>query len=377
MLGRKKPATEAVETWTNALTEIQKQTNDWYAFTINPTGKAIVTFDINFEASNSCVATINGITCNAVVFATTQLEMMQALKAEIEAQSGLTDIIVTIGADPYRTMTIELESGDVISASFVTTGGSNQPTATISYTEQDDVLEVAAWAETQRKIFFHTDNDPNIITSNTTDLAYQLKALSYDRTAIAYHPDLITSDQFLCEAWIGKMLGKYEPGVEDWYLKKLSGITAYNLTSAQRTFALGKNCAIYTTTAGVPSTERGDVVSGEHIDVIQGVDWLEALIQETIFEELTKGIPPYTNEGIAIIEGLLKQCLETAQRKGIIANSGLTDANGNDVGYIVSVPLLADISSQDKINRILPDVTFQAILSGSIRYIKISGVVTV
>ena len=376
VIGRKKPATEAVETWTTALTAIQAATQDWYAFTINPTGKASVSFDIDFAASNSCVATINGVACDAVVFATTQLAMMQALKAEIEAQAGLTDTIVTIGDSPYRTMTIELESGDITTATFVTTGGGTQPVATVSFTEQDDVLEVAAWAETQKKIFFHTDNDATIITSGTSDLAYQLKALDYDRTVIAYHPNLVSNDQFYCEAWIGKML-PYDPGTKDWYLKNLTGITSVYLTSSQRTYALGKNCNIYTSTAGYAATERGDVVSGEHIDVIQGIDWLEAYIQELIFAEMIKDLPPYTNEGIGIIEGLLKKALQEGQRRDVLATSGLTDADGNDVGFIVEVPLIADIDSADKIDRILPDVTFTAILAGSIRYIQISGVVTV
>jgi len=365
VIGRKKPETETSETWTEALTAIQVATQDWYAFTINPTGKATITLNEAFVGSNSIVVTVNEVACDAVVFSGDQETTMGLLKTEIEGQVGLTDTIVTIGATPFLTMTIELESGDVTFVSVVTTGGISQPIATISYTEQDDILEIAAWAETQKKIFFHTDNDAVIPTSGTSDLAYQLKALNYDRTAIAYHSGLVSADQFLMEAWMGKMLPK-DPGSATWMFKNLSGITAVGMTSAQRTYALNKNCNIYTTTAGVNITERGQVVSGEYIDIIRGIDWLEATIQETIYSELinTDKIP-YTNEGIGIVEGLLKKALDEAVRAGVLAS------------YVVTVPLIADISDQDKIDRILPDIEFTGILAGAIHKIEIAGTVTV
>lgn len=365
VIGRKKPDTETVETWTEALTAIQVATQDWYAFTIDPTGQANVTFDIDFVVSNSIVATINGITCDAVVFTTDQETTMGLLKTEIETHAGLTDTVVTIGASPFRTMTIEKESGDITTATIVTTGGATQPTATITFTEQDDVLETAAWAETQKKIFFLTDNDATIITAGTSDIPYQLEALNYDRSVSCYHSDLTSNDQFFAEAWMGKMLPK-DPGSATWMFKSLSGITAVGLNSSQRTFALNKNCNIYTTTAGVDITENGKVASGEYIDIIRGIDWLESTIQETIYAELINvDKVPYTDEGVAIIEGLLKEALDEGVRKGVLAS------------YTVTVPLVADISDQDKIARTLPDIEFTGILAGAIHYIQIAGIVTV
>ena len=377
VIGRKKPDTETVETWTEALTAIQAQTTDWYAFTINPTGKASVTFDIDFVTGNSIVATVNGIVCDAVVWTTDQQTTMGLLETEIETQTGLTDTVVTIGASPYRTMTIELESGDITACTIVTTGGATQPVATVSFTEQDDVLLAAAWAETQRKIFFHTDNDAVIPTAGTSDLAYQLNALNYDRSAIAYHPSLVSNDQFLMEAMLGKMLPK-DPGSATWKFKNVSGITAVTLTSGERTLALGKECNIYTETSGVNMFEEGVVVSGEYIDIIRGIDWLEATIQETIFSELVNVDKiPYTDEGVSVVEGLLRKALQEGQQVGLIANSGLTDSNDNDVGFIITIPLVADISDQDKIARTLPDIEFTAILAGAIHKIEIAGIVTV
>jgi len=148
--------------------------------------------------------------------------------------------------------------------------------------------------------------------------------------------------------------------------KNLTGITAVGMTSSERTYTLGKNCNIYTTTAGVAIAEQGKVVSGEYIDIIRGIDWLEATIQETIYAELINTDKvPYTNEGIGIIEGLLKKALDEGVRAGVLAS------------YEVTVPLIGDISDADKIDRILPDITFTGILAGAIHKIEIQGVVTV
>lgn len=365
VIGRKKPATEAVETWTEALTAIQAATQDWYAFTINPTGKATVTFDDDFVASNSITFTVNTVVCDPVLFSSDQETTMGLIKAEIEGQAGLTDTIVTVSATPFRTLTIELESGDITAVSVSVTGGVSQPSETISYTEQDDVLLAAAWAETQKKIFFHTDNDSTIPTSGTSDLAYQLKALDYDRSVIAYHSGLVSSDQFLCEAWEGKMLPK-DPGSATWMFKSLSGITAVTMTSSQRTLALGKNCNIYTATAGVNITEQGKVVSGEYIDIIRGIDWLEATIQENIYSTLINvDKVPFTNEGIGTIEGILRSSLDEGIRAGLLAS------------YTVSAPDISEVSDANKLARTLPDLTFTAILAGAIHKIEIAGTVTV
>lgn len=366
MIGRKKPDTEAVETWTEALTAIAAASSNWYAFTINSTQYATVTFAGDFVASNSIVATINGVACDAVVFTTDQETTMGLLKTEIEGQAGLENITVTVSATPFRVLTIEAEEGDVSSVSFAITGGASQTTYTTAFVTEDDQKEAAAWAETQKKIYFLTSDATDIPTSATDDLFSDLKALGYDRTVMCYHDSLSSNDQYFAEAWMGECM-PYDPGSQTWAFKTLSGITAYDLTSAQRTYILNKYGNIYTSTAGVSITENGKVASGEYIDIIRGIDWLEARIAENIFSELvnTRKIP-YTDAGVTVIEGLLKEVLDEAVQVEFIT-----------ADYEVESPLVADISSANKLARTLPDITFTATLQGAIHYVTISGTVSV
>jgi len=240
-------------------------------------------------------------------------------------------------------------------------------------TYADEVKLAAAWNETQKKIFFQSTADPNVLDSgDVTDLAYFFQNLSYDRTVSIYHPN--SQDEtpagtpaWMESGWPGEAL-PYDPGSQTWAYKTISGVASYGLTSAERTAALDKACNIYTSTAGVNVTEEGVVASGEYIDIIRGLDWLEARLQEAIFTELVnKRKIPYTNEGIALIENAVRGVLSAAAAAGILIEESIE----------VTVPALADISDTDKLNRNLPDVDFVATVQGAIHKVEINGTVTV
>ncbi|MDY6980939.1 MAG: DUF3383 family protein, partial [Pseudomonadota bacterium] len=50
-----------------------------------------------------------------------------------------------------------------------------------------DIEEIAAWVETQSKIFMASSEDSDVITNVTTDVASSLKAAGYNRTAYQWH----------------------------------------------------------------------------------------------------------------------------------------------------------------------------------------------
>lgn len=365
MIGRKKPDTEAVETWATALTAIEAATSDWYCFTINPTQTSTVVFSADLITSNSVAITVNGDSVTAVPFNSTHDDTMDDIVTQIEADIADSSVTLDDIAGDNRTFTIAIEGDDVTTVTCVVTGGASQATATITYSVEDDIKAAAAWAETQKKIYFLTSADSDIITSSTSDLFSDLETLNYDRTAMCYHSALVTSDQYMAEAWLGECL-PYNPGSQTWMFKTLTGITAYELTSSERGYVLGKNGNIYTETAGISMTEAGTVASGEYIDIIRGIDWLEAYMSELVFTDLvnTRKIP-FTDAGVAIIEGRIKEALDKAVQRGLITDD-----------YEVEVPLVADVSDTDKGNRTLPDITFTATLQGAIHYIEIAGTIT-
>lgn len=228
---------------------------------------------------------------------------------------------------------------------------------------------VAAYAEANKKLFIAQTQDSAVITvssgSDTTSIAYILKAASDARTALIYNPN---NTAFSDGAWAGKCL-PLDPGSETWKFKTLNGSTVTVLTTTQKTNASNKNCNTYCTTAGVNITEEGKVAVGEFIDVVRFRDWLEATMAESIFGALarTKKIP-YTDAGVAVIEGLVRAALKAGVDVG-----GLS---GNPAP-VVTVPLVANVDPSDKAARILRNVKFDAVLAGAIHFVDISGTVTV
>lgn len=228
-----------------------------------------------------------------------------------------------------------------------------------------DVLEVAAYVETQKKMFFTSSSDSAMLTSGTSDIGSQLKALNYSRTSIQYSA---TPTNFPEAAWCGLVL-PYDPGSETWKFKNLQSEVADNLTSNQINNLIAKNVNYYVFDAGVAIMAEGVTAAGQFIDVIRFIDWLQINMQELIFGTLAnvKKIP-YTDIGVAQIELLVRKQLQEAEDVG-----GIT----KDPKYTVTTPKVADINVNDRAARYLPGIKFTAVLAGAVHSLQIQGVVTV
>ena len=357
-----------------------------------------ITLDSKLILNNVFGADINGVALAGLglTFAGTESATMDAIADVIQLLTSVTTCTATdVGEVGYKnTLTITGKlTYDIIVTDEAITDGASQANLVVaridgeSYTqalakivqESDDwyalaiesrtdanILLVAAWIETQKKLFAIASADGDILGSGATDIASQLEALNYDRTITIYNADAATI--FPEFAWFGKMLPT-DPGSATWMFKTLTGIVATVLTSAERTYALAKNCNIYHTVGGVDMTEEGKVASGEYIDIIRGIDWLKARMMEKIFGHLVN-LPkvPFTDAGIAAVEADVRAILDLGIAKGLIA---LTPA------YTVTVPLATDVSSANKIARNLPDVKWYASLAGAIHKVGIAGIVTV
>jgi hypothetical protein len=227
-----------------------------------------------------------------------------------------------------------------------------------------DIFEVATWTEARTKLFVARSADADIITNVTDDVASDLEAANFDRTALMYHPAAVSA--YIDAAWLGNCL-VLDPGSETWKFKTLGGIPVYTLTESQRQYALGKGANVYQRIAGVNITENGTVASGEYIDVMRGIDWLKARMQERIYSRLINAPKiPFTNAGIAVIEAAVRQQLDIAQAAGLIAP---------EPPYSVEVPDVLATDEMDRQRRELRGIKFRARLAGAIHYVEIRGAV--
>lgn len=229
-----------------------------------------------------------------------------------------------------------------------------------------EALQVAAWTEAQTKIFFSQSGDSDILTSATDDQGSALKALGYNRTATLYRPTSKASE-YSEAGWVGEG-APFAPGSSTWAYKDIVGSTPDSMTTAQKSAAHGKNVNTFTTVAGADITEKGRVASGEWIDVIIGLDWLKARLQETVYGALVANRKiSYDDAGITVIAGLVQSILEEAGRKGVLQLDSIE----------LTVPKYSAISTADKTARKLPDVKFKALLQGAIHLVEINGTVSV
>ena len=123
----------------------------------------------------------------------------------------------------------------------------------------------------------------------------------------------------------------------------------------------------YVSKYNVNQTSEGKVTSGEFIDVIRGLDLIEARIAEGISELLFNAPKvPFTNDGVALVKARVANVMQLGEATGIIAPGTWT----------VTAPNVRDVSTVDKANRNLPDVNFAFDLAGAIHSVTVYGTVS-
>ncbi len=228
------------------------------------------------------------------------------------------------------------------------------------------ITAAAVYIETQYKALVVASPDSDIYSSSTTDLASNLQTAGYGRTALMYHPK--ANSQFPGAAWAGRCL-PLDPGSITWKFMTLSGVDYIDFTATEQGYITAKDCNSYVRIAGISMTQEGVTSSGEFIDVVRGIDFIRARLQEYVFGLLARADKiPFTNAGIAAIEAEVRAVMQLAIGQSILAA---------DPAPVVLAPLASEVSTNDKANRLLPDVTFSGTLAGAIHAVQISGTISV
>lgn len=221
----------------------------------------------------------------------------------------------------------------------------------------DTITALSTWANANGKFYFAS-------TSNKT----LSSTFNSERTVILVHP---TPSTFPAEAWVGVGAPK-EIGSFTWTFKTLNGIDTSGYTVTEINAIEAAKASTYIKEGGVNITSKGVTTSGEYIDILQGQDFITARMTEGVFGLLVNTDKiPYTLQGIAMVIGELEKVLKEAHDQGIIAE----DADGKPL-FSVIAPNLNDISSTDKANRLLPDITWSATIAGAVEDVDINGVLT-
>lgn len=232
------------------------------------------------------------------------------------------------------------------------------------FNSEDLVLAAAAWVEANKKLYAAASQDSQIIqvdSSTATDVFQELSDASYARTAPFYHP---ANDEFADAAEMARWF-PIDPGGDDWRLKTLAGVTVKEYSTTHETNLLAKYANWYADLAGTNVVQGdGKVSANEYIDVVRFRDWYEARLQERCANAMIQSEKiPFTDEGIAVFETIIKALNDEGIEAGGIARSPAPT---------ITVPQVADVSTTDKQARWLRGVKSFWTLAGAIHKISIT-----
>ena len=237
--------------------------------------------------------------------------------------------------------------------------------------KKQDVLDMAAYVETQTMLFgTSTDEVGAYAQASTDDVSSQLNNNKYYRTYCDVRKDARDYEE------VAKMARCFaiDPGGETWALKSLSSVKADGWTETEYTTIKNKNCNTYEKVRNISVTQNGKVVAGEWIDIIRFRDWLVEEIQTNVFTLLKNNDKvPYTDAGIAMVENVVRKALEDGQARGGIAPTEYDENNNENPGFVLTVPLASEITPTQKATRDLKDIKFTARMAGAIHAVEIKG----
>jgi hypothetical protein len=237
------------------------------------------------------------------------------------------------------------------------------------YLGATNILDVATWTETNKKIAAFTTADHANLSAGT-GIMDTLRDLGYKRSYVQYSG---TPKNYGALAIMAQRLTS-DPGSDTWAFKQLNGVRVDDwLTATQTNNVTGNNGNYYKTIAGVSVTFDGRSSQGQFIDLQRGLDALAAEIQTRVYILLIANPKvPYTIKGIASVGGEVSAAL--AFFTGSPAVPGFLSI---DPGFEpkVTLPAIENIPPQDKRDRILRNVRFTATAQGAIHKVFIQGTV--
>ena len=231
----------------------------------------------------------------------------------------------------------------------------------------------AAWCEAStppRTYGLDTCNTLSVTNAGTTgnDVINVLHALGYARTMCSYHN---RPAEFVAGAAAGRTLA-HDPGSIARAHKGLVGVTPMTLTSTQISNLIGTATAPgkcgngYFYVGGVGNFAPGRMASGEWWDVVRNDDAVNSDMEADLFDMLRmNNLVPYSPEGIAMVEGVVRARLAQAKAAKIYQEP-----------IKVTPVKFADTTSTDRARRRYTGLSWSAVRVGAMVHLTATGTIT-
>lgn len=117
--------------------------------------------------------------------------------------------------------------------------------------------------------------------------------------------------------------------------------------------------------------KEGTCLDGEFIDVVLGGDWIAKRMRDLLYDILlTNANIEYTDAGFGLIATAVLQALSEAVDYNIIAR----DPESRAGVFTVNIPKYSESTEEQRRNRVMPDITWEALLAGAVHQVKAKGV---
>ena len=152
----------------------------------------------------------------------------------------------------------------------------------------------------------------------------------------------------------------------------LTGIEPQELSDTEIEAIHKKGGITFVQKAGDNVTSEGKVAGGEYIDIIDSEDYIiQQLRYKTQRLLNTAAKVPYDNNGIAMLESVAVDVLQTAYNNGMIGNN-----DDGSPAYSVAYALREDTTEADRWARQYFGGSFTFMLAGAIHHVEITGEIT-
>jgi len=160
------------------------------------------------------------------------------------------------------------------------------------------------------------------------------------------------------------------PGSENSAFKTLAGVSASPPSIVSETGVTNIENSkgnYYRAYRNLSFTKSGVCASGEWVDIVRGIDWCKARIEEGLVNLLGQTLKvPFTDPGLTLVANVINGVLLEGVTNGLFVEGSTS----------VFVPQASAISADDKAARQLTGVTFAAKLAGAINYVSVAGTVS-
>lgn len=117
--------------------------------------------------------------------------------------------------------------------------------------------------------------------------------------------------------------------------------------------------------------KEGVCLNGEFIDTVLGGDWIAKRMRDLLYDILLENATiAYDDAGFGLVATAVLQALAEATTLGIIAK----DQESKTGIFTVVIPKYAESSEEQRRSRVMPDITWEALLAGAIHQVKSKGV---